>query len=243
MTPTDASARARRRAKRAALRRAPDRPIRVVVVDDCELVRHGLRDLLHDAGGFEIVGEAGSVDAAMATVAASAPDLVVLDIRLPDGNGLAVCRALPRSEPEAVCVVLTAFDEHLVCLEAARAGAVGVISKGEPEEELVTALRRAAAGESLLDADDVERSARGRQPEVPSALADLSSQHRRVVELLGEGLTNRQIGDRMHLAEKTIKNYVSNILTSLGMERRTEVAALAARLDERKRASSARLAG
>jgi DNA-binding NarL/FixJ family response regulator len=221
------------------------RTARVAIVDDCELVRHAVRDVLHRAGGFEVVAEADDGAEALAAIAATAPDLVVLDVGLADESGTELCRAVGRDHPEAVCVVLTAFDDEDAHLDAIRAGAAGVLVKTVPPDELVASLRRAVAGESLIDADFIMRAVertRAVGPDPPE-LAGLSEQQRRVVELVGQGLTNRQIGERLHLSEKTIKNYVSVILSALDMHRRTEVAALVARVDERRQREAGAVRG
>lgn len=216
--------------------RADTQTTRVVLVDDCVLIRRALRDVLDEVGVFEVVGECGTYADAMATIAATDPDLIVLDVRMPDGNGIDLCEAMRDRRPDTVCVVLTAFEDDRAHLGAMRAGAA-VLLKSSREDELVEALRRAAAGEPLIDAEVLRRVADRERASHRDAhmIAALSRQQRRVVELVGQGLTNREIADRMHLAEKTVKNYVSHILAALDMKRRTEVAALAARLDERER--------
>ncbi|MEM9714267.1 MAG: response regulator transcription factor [Actinomycetota bacterium] len=213
----------------------PEQPIRVFLLDDHELVRHGLRDLLEMHGGFRVVGEAGTVAEALARIPPTAPDVAVLDVQLPDGNGIEVCREVRSKQPDLACLILTSYSDDEALFDAIMAGAAGYVLKQIRENDLVGAIQQVAKGGSLLDpkltAKVLERLRNG-DPE-DERLANLTTQERRILGLVGEGLTNRQIGEEIHLAEKTVKNYMSNILSKLGMERRTEVAALAARLDER----------
>jgi DNA-binding NarL/FixJ family response regulator len=212
-----------------------DGPVRVFLLDDHELVRHGLRDLLEMSGGFQVVGEAGTVAEALARIPPTNPDVAVVDVQLPDGNGIEVCREVRSRLPHVACLILTSYSDDEALFDAIMAGAAGYVLKQIRENDLVGAIRQVAAGRSLLDprltAKVLERLREG-APE-DERLAHLTDQERRILSLVGEGLTNRQIGERIHLAEKTVKNYMSSILAKLGMERRTEVAALAARLDER----------
>ncbi|AOS60966.1 response regulator [Actinoalloteichus hymeniacidonis] len=204
--------------------------IRVLLVDDHEVVRRGLRDLLAAEADIEVVAEAGSVGEALAVAPAARPQVAVVDMRLPDGNGSTLCREL-RSQPDPPgCLVLTAFDDEELLVEAIQAGAAGYLLKQVRGQDLVTAVREVAAGRSLLDPVTTARILdRLRRPEPVDELAALTDQERRVLELIGEGLTNRQIGLRLFLAEKTVKNYVTAVLAKLGMERRTQAAAWLAR--------------
>ncbi len=207
------------------------------LLDDHEIVRRGVRDLLEAAGDLEVVGEAGTAAEALQRVPAVRPDVAVLDVRLPDGNGIEVCRELRAAHPELRCMMLTSFDDDEALLDAIVAGASGYVLKEVRAADIVTSVRRIAAGESLLDphatARVIERL-RNPPPE-DRRLASLSPQERRILALLAEGMTNRQIAREMYLAEKTVKNYVSNLLTKLGMSRRTEAAVYAARQAERHR--------
>src|SRR5512144_1969533 len=197
--------------------------IRVFLLDDHEIVRRGLRDLLEVEPDIEVVGEGGSAAEALARIPAVRPDVAVLDVRLPDGNGVEVCREVRSRLPDVRCLMLTSFADDEALFDAIMAGACG--------NELVDAVRAVAAGKSLLDAGAtarvLERLRHGEQRD--ERLAALTEQERRILELIGEGLTNRQIGQQLHLAEKTVKNYVSNLLAKLGMERRTQAAAYVAR--------------
>ncbi|EGD55702.1 response regulator [Gordonia neofelifaecis] len=215
---------------------APTRRIRVFLVDDHELVRRGLRDLLSTAEDLEVVGEAATVAEAGVGIAATSPDVAVLDVRLPDGNGVELCRAVRSSQPSVHCLMLTSYADDDALLAAVLAGASGFVLKQILGHNLIAAVRTVGAGGSLLD----DRStaallARLRDGEPSDPLARLTGQEREVFTLIGQGMTNRQIADRMFLAEKTIKNYVSRILSKLDMQRRTQVAVLATELRERDR--------
>ena len=211
--------------------------MRVFLVDDHEVVRRGVRDLLESAGGIEVVGEAGTAEAARARIPLAGPDVAVLDVRLPDGSGIEVCRDIRSDHPEVRCLMLTSFDDDEALFNAVVAGAAGYVLKDVRGADIVESVRRVGRGESLLDplatARVIERL-RSPQPG-DERLASLSPQERRILELLADGLTNRQIAAEMYLAEKTIKNYVSNLLMKLGMSRRTEAAVYAARLADRHR--------
>ena len=206
--------------------------VRVLLVDDHEVVRRGLRDLLDTEDDVEVVGEAGSVDEAMVRARAARPDVAVIDMRLPDGDGLELCRQL-RALPEPPrCLVLTAFDDEQALIGAINAGASGYLLKQVRGQDLVNALREVAAGGSLLDPITTSRvldRLRQTSKEEPDELAALTERERKVLELIGEGLTNRQIAERLFLAEKTVKNYVTSVLAKLGFERRTQAAAWVAR--------------
>ena len=207
------------------------RVIRVFLLDDHEIVRRGVRDLLETAGDIEVVGEASTAAEALARVPATKPDVAVLDVRLPDGNGVEVCRELRSANADLHCLMLTSFADDEALFDAIMAGASGYVLKEVRANDLVDSVRKVAAGESLIDsrlAAKVFDRLREPPPEDPLT-ATLTGQERRILELLAEGLTNRQIADEMFLAEKTVKNYMSSLLSKLGMHRRTEAAVYAAR--------------
>lgn len=208
----------------------------VFLLDDHEIVRHGLRGLLERAG-IRVVAEAGTCAEALALVDATHPDVAVLDMRLPDGDGVAVCRDIRSHHPDIACLMLTSFSDDESLASAVLAGAAGYVLKDLRGTDLVEAIRRVAAGESLFDSSVAVHVVEAlRRPVEPhDGLEQLTDQERRVLDLIAEGLTNRQIGERMYLAEKTVKNYVSNLLAKLNMSRRAEAAAYAARLAERRR--------
>jgi len=208
------------------------RTIRVFLTDDHEVVRRGVGALLSAEDDIEIVGEAGTAEQALARIPAVRPDVAVLDVRLPDGDGVTVCREIRSKVPEVACLMLTSFDDESALFDAVMAGAAGYVLKQIHGSDLVGAVRTVASGQSLLDPESTTRMLsrlRDRQKRV-DPLAALSHQERQILELIGEGLTNRQIGARMFLAEKTVKNYVSSLFTKLNMSRRTQAAALAAQL-------------
>ena len=209
----------------------PER-IRVFLLDDHEIVRRGLRDLLEDSGRIEVVGEAGTAAEAMSRIPPTRPDVAVLDVRLPDGDGVSVCRDVRSAHPEIQCLMLTSFSDDEALFQAIMAGASGYLLKQIKGPDIVDAIVRVAAGQSLLDPAVTARVLERLRtpPEEDERLASLTGQERKVLALIAEGLTNRQIGERIHLAEKTVKNYVSNLLTKLGMERRTQAAVYAAGL-------------
>jgi two-component system response regulator DevR len=210
-------------------------PTRVFLLDDHEVVRRGLRGLLESEEDMEVVGEAGTVQEAYARIPATSPDVAVLDVRLPDGDGIEACREIRSRHPATRCIMLTSFSDDEAVYAAIMAGASGYLLKQVRSLDLVNGIRRVAAGDSLLDPAVTTRVLeRLRHPDEGDELAGLTEQERQVLALVAEGLTNRQIGERMFLAEKTVKNYVSNMLAKLGMSRRTEAAAYAARLAERK---------
>ncbi|MEP6760321.1 MAG: response regulator transcription factor [Sporichthyaceae bacterium] len=206
-----------------------DGPIRVFLLDDHEVVRRGLKDLLEADGDIEVVGESGLAQEAIRRIPALKPNVAVLDGRLPDGSGIDVCRDIRSAHPEIAALILTSYDDDEALFAAIMAGAAGYVLKQIRGNDLVDAVRRVAAGQSLLDpavtSQVLERLRQG--PPQDSALEPLTDQERRIVELIGEGLTNRQIGERMFLAEKTVKNYVSSLLSKLGLERRTQAAVFA----------------
>ncbi|MGC4955889.1 response regulator transcription factor [Actinomadura citrea] len=206
--------------------------IRVFLMDDHEVVRRGVAALLSAEDDIEVIGEAGTAAEALARIPAVRPDVAVLDVRLPDGDGVSVCRELRSQLPELACLMLTSFDDDDALFEAVMAGASGYVLKQIHGSDLVGAVRTVATGQSLLDPRSTARMLerlRTRQ-EKNDPLKGLTEQERHILELIGEGLTNRQIGERLFLAEKTVKNYISNIFAKLGMSRRTQAAALAAQL-------------
>jgi DNA-binding NarL/FixJ family response regulator len=209
--------------------------IRVFLLDDHEVVRRGLRELLEAEDDLEVVGEAGTAEEAYGRIPATSPDVAVLDVRLPDGDGVEVCREVRSKRPEIHCIMLTSFADDEAVYAAIMAGASGYLLKQVRGTDLVDAVRRVGQGESLLDPAVTARVLeRIRHGSGDDELAALTEQERRILDLIAEGLTNRQIGDRLFLAEKTVKNYVSNVLAKLGMSRRTEAAVYAARLAERR---------
>lgn len=207
--------------------------IRVFLLDDHEVVRTGLRQLLETSGDITVVGEAGTAAEALALIPELKPDVAVLDARLPDDSGIEVCRQIRSSVPSTRAVILTSFDDDEALFSAIMAGAAGYVLKQVTAQDLVSAIRHVAAGGSLLDPGvtaKVLQRFRGGPSEEAGALATLSAQERRILELVAEGLTNKQIGDRLNLAEQTVKNYVSSVLGKLGLESRTQAAVFANRL-------------
>jgi DNA-binding NarL/FixJ family response regulator len=207
-------------------------PIRVFLLDDHEIVRRGVRDMLEAEGGITVVGEAGTASAALARIPALRPDVAVLDVRLPDGDGVTVCREIRSRMPEVACLILTSFADDDALMDAVMAGASGYVLKQIRGTDLTGAVRTVATGQSMLDpraASQLMARLRG-QSARPDPLAGLTPQEKRILELIGEGLTNRQIGAQLFLAEKTVKNYISGLFAKLGMERRTQAAAYAARV-------------
>src|SRR3954466_11673825 len=214
--------------------------IRVFLLDDHEVVRRGVRDLLEAEEDLEVVGEAGTAEEARQRIPATSPDVAVLDVRLPDGSGVEVCRDVRSSRPDIACIMLTSFADDEALFEAIMAGAAGYVLKQVSGSNLVDAVRRVGAGQPLLDpsgnARALERLRKG--PDEDERLKGITDQERRILNLLADGKTNRQIAEEMFLAEKTIKNYVSNLLAKMGMSRRTEAAVYAARLAERQKRST-----
>ncbi|MFI8180022.1 response regulator transcription factor [Actinacidiphila glaucinigra] len=208
-------------------------PIRVFLVDDHEVVRRGLHDLLDAEPDIEVAGEAGTVDHALARAPALRPDVAILDVRLPDGDGIGVCRELRSRMPGLACLMLTSFDDDDALLDAIMAGAAGYVLKQIKGSDLVSAVRTVASGQSMLDPATTARLMNSlreqEQPPEPQdeALAGLTPREREILELIGEGLTNRQIGQRLFLSEKTVKNHISRMLGKLGVERRIQAAVLA----------------
>ncbi|WNV91549.1 response regulator transcription factor [Umezawaea sp. Da 62-37] len=204
--------------------------VSVLLVDDHEVVRRGLREMLDDEDDIQVVAEAGGVAEAVVRAAASRPDVAVVDVQLPDGSGVELCKRLRALPGGPRCLVLTAFDDEEALVGAIMAGASGYLLKQVRGQDLVTAVREVAAGRSLLDPVTTARVLeRMRRPVEVDELAGMTDQERRVLELIGEGMTNRQIAERLFVAEKTVKNYVTAVLAKLGMERRTQAAAWVAR--------------
>jgi DNA-binding NarL/FixJ family response regulator len=208
---------------------------RVFLLDDHEVVRRGVRELIEAEDDLVVAGEAGTAEEALRRIPATSPDVAVLDVRLPDGDGIEVCREIRSAHPEIACLMLTSFADDEAVYASVMAGAAGYVLKQVRGSDLIDGIRRVAAGESLLDPTVMTRLLdRIRHQGEGDELADLSDQERKILDLIAEGLTNRQIGERMFLAEKTVKNYVSNLLSKMGMSRRTEAAVYAARLAERR---------
>ena len=206
------------------------------LLDDHEIVRRGLRDLLEAEDDLEVVGEASTAEQALGRIPATRPDVAVLDVRLPDGNGIEVCREIRSRHPEVRCLMLTSFADDEALFAAIMAGASGYVLKQVRGTDLVDAVRRVGRGESLLDPTLTGKVLeRLRTKPEQDELAGLTEQERRILELIADGMTNRQIAEEIYLAEKTVKNYVSNLLAKLGMSRRSEAAAYAARLSERRK--------
>lgn len=211
----------------AGLEKAAE-PIRVFLLDDHEVIRRGIKDLLEDEDDIVVVGESGLADEARRRIPALRPDVAILDGRLPDGSGIDVCRDVRSVDPSIAALILTSFDDDDALFSAIMAGASGYLLKQVRSADLVETVRQVAAGHSMLDpavtAQVLERIRNG--PKTNSTFEHLTNHERRILELIGEGLTNRQIGKEMHLAEKTVKNYVSSLLAKLGLESRTQAAIL-----------------
>ncbi|MGW7459468.1 response regulator [Streptomyces sp. NPDC054797] len=213
-------------------------PIRVFLLDDHEVVRRGLHDLLDSEPDIEVVGEAATAAQALARGPALRPDVAVLDVRLPDSDGITVCRELRSRMPDLGCLMLTSFDDEDALLDAIMAGAAGYVLKQIKGSDLVSAVRTVATGQSMLDPATTARLMRSLRnpaagkPSQDERLTVLSERERAVLELIGEGLTNRQIGKRLFLSEKTVKNHISRLLAKLGVERRVQAAVIAAEVRE-----------
>lgn len=210
--------------------------VRVFLLDDHEVVRRGLKDLLESDGSIEVVGEAATVAQALARIPAVRPDVAVLDARLPDGSGIEVCRQVRSSDPSIRAIILTSYDDDDALFAAIMAGAAGYILKQVSGDDLLAAVHKVAQGAALLDPQVTERvMSRLRQgdKDEPEELKRLSPQERRILDLVAEGLTNRQIGEQLFLAEKTVKNYMSSILSKLGLERRTQAAVFVSKLQSK----------
>ncbi|MFE9492623.1 response regulator [Streptomyces sp. NPDC006641] len=215
------------------------KPIRVFLLDDHEVVRRGVQDLLDAEPDIEVVGDAGTADHALARGPALRPDVAILDVRLPDGDGITVCRELRSRMPGLACLMLTSFDDDEALLDAIMAGAAGYVLKEIKGSDLVTAVRTLASGRSTLDPsttarlmDSLRREESGSGSQEDDALAGLSPREKDVLALIGEGLTNNQIGKRLYLSEKTVKNHISRLLAKLGVERRIQAAVIAAHATE-----------
>jgi len=211
----------------------PDQPrIRVFLLDDHEIVRRGLRDLLEAEDDLVVVGESDSASEAERIIPVLRPDVAVLDARLPDGSGIDVCRTIRSKDPSIQALILTSYDDEQALFAAIMAGAAGYVLKQVRSHDLVEAIRTVARGQSLIDpavtANMLDRPQS--EPEKPNELASLTDREKDILALIAEGLTNRQIGQRLFIAEKTVKNYVSSLLGKLGLERRTQAAVLAAKL-------------
>ncbi|UED88488.1 response regulator transcription factor [Streptomyces profundus] len=216
--------------------------ITVFLLDDHEVVRRGVHELLAMEPDIEVVGEAGTAAEALARIPAAHPQVAVLDVRLPDGSGVEVCREIRSLDDRVRCLMLTSYADDEALFDAIMAGASGYVLKAIRGTELLSAVRDVAAGKSLLDPDATQRvleklrgGESGERDEGQEQLDRLTDQERRILTLIGDGLTNRAIGQELHLAEKTIKNYVSSLLSKLGMERRSQAAAYVARLQEQRR--------
>ncbi|MGY0056399.1 response regulator [Streptomyces sp. LZ34] len=218
---------------------SPISPIRVFLLDDHEVVRRGLRDLLDAEPDIEVVGDAGTVAEALARGPALRPDVAILDVRLPDGDGVTVCRELRSAMPRLACLMLTSFDDDDALLDAIMAGAAGYVLKQIKGSDLVSAVRTVASGQSMLDPATTARlmsTLRGESAEPQprdETLAGLSTREREILTLIGEGMTNRQIGKRLYLSEKTVKNHISRLLAKLGVERRVQAAVIATHAEPR----------
>ncbi len=211
----------------------PAAPIRIFLLDDHEVVRRGLRDLFESEDDLVVVGESGSAVQAARIIPALRPDVAVLDARLPDGSGIDVCRTIRSADSTINALILTSYDDEDALFSAIMAGAAGYVLKQLRGNELLHAVRQVAAGQSLLDPAATQRvltRLREGADKVPEELRRLTDREREILELITEGLTNRQIGERLFIAEKTVKNYVSSLLAKLGLERRTQAAVLAAKL-------------
>jgi DNA-binding NarL/FixJ family response regulator len=213
-----------------------ERPLRVLLVDDHEVVRRGLRALLDAQDGIEVVGEVDTAADVVRQVGFNSPDVVVMDVRLPDGSGVEATRRVRQRYPDVAVLILSSFADEEALMSSIEAGASGYLLKRIDTEAIVDAVRAVGAGESLLDPALTDKlftklrdADRGNE-----LMSRLSGQERRVLTRLAEGKTNREIADEMYLAEKTVKNYVSNLLAKMGMTRRSEAAAYAARIDERR---------
>ncbi len=211
-------------------------PLRIELVDDHEVVRKGLKTMIEAEGDLVVVGEAGTVEDAIRRVGFDDPHVVILDVRLPDGSGVEACREIRARWPDVNVLMLTSFADDEALFSSIMAGASGYVLKQIKGSDLLDSIRKVGRGESLLDpemTDRVFRRIRGEEPDDP-LLAKLSAQERKILDYIAEGLTNRQIAEEMFLAEKTVKNYVSNVLSKLEMSRRSEAAAYAARIQAEK---------
>jgi DNA-binding NarL/FixJ family response regulator len=208
---------------------------RLFLLDDHEIVRAGLRSLFESSDEFVIVGEAATAEEALSRIPPTRPDVAILDVRLPDGNGIEVCREITSSSPQVACLMLTSYADDEALLASVMAGASGYVVKQVASSNLMADVRPVAAGETLIDPSLLDRAKQrllGKTASDP-LLASLTPQERRILDLIAEGWTNRQIGESLYLAEKTVKNYITNLLAKLGMDRRTQAASYATRVAER----------
>lgn len=206
--------------------------ISVFLLDDHELVRRGLKEFLEEEGDIHVIGEAGTAADAVTGIDRNPPQVAIIDVRLPDGNGIEVCREVRSRHPETKCLILTSFSDEEALFDAIVAGASGYVLKETKTSELVRDIRNLAIGETLID-PELTRDVLARATTRAARDADLSPQEERILALIGEGLTNRQIGDHLHLAEQTVKNYVSRLMAKLGFERRVQAAVYASRRSTR----------
>lgn len=211
--------------------------IRVALLDDHEIVRHGVAELVNAQPDMTVVGEASTAEQMVRTVVAAEADVAVLDVRLgdDDGNGIIACREVRSARPECKCLMLTSFEDDAAIIDASLAGAAGFVLKQIRGNDLIDSIRKVASGVVLLDAAATRMAMQRLRSSEAGALEALTAKERQVFDLIGAGYSNRQIGEEMFIAEKTVKNYVSGVLSKLNLTRRTEAAALAARLDERRR--------
>jgi two-component system response regulator DevR len=215
--------------------RKNDKMIKIFLLDDHELVRQGVKAALEAEDDMTVVGEAGDAAHAINAVQECSPDVAILDVRLGDGNGIDVCRQITSDFPDVKSLILTSFDSDRALVDAGLAGAAGFVLKQIRSTELIDAIRKVATGRRILDDAEVRMAMRRLRDSEEGRLFDLTPQEQRIFDYIGDGMTNRQIAQEMYLAEKTVKNYVSNLLAKLGMSRRTEAAALSARLEERQK--------
>jgi DNA-binding NarL/FixJ family response regulator len=213
----------------------PSDQIRVFLLDDHEIVRRGVADLIDAEEDLVVVGQWGGAIGAVERIEACAPDVVVIDVRLGDGSGIEVCRDIRSDQPDIGCLILTSFSDDQALVDASLAGAAGYLLKQVRGNRIVEAIRAVAGGAQLLDSATVRLALRRLRESEPGTIAELTPREREILDLIGEGRSNRQIATELFLAEKTVKNYVSNLLAKLGMQRRSEAAAFVARVDERAR--------
>jgi DNA-binding NarL/FixJ family response regulator len=214
---------------------APGGPVRVFLLDDHEIVRRGVADLIDAEDDMVVVGQWGGAIGAVERIEVSKPDVAVIDVRLGDGSGIEVCRDVRSSQPDIGCLILTSFSDDQALVDASLAGAAGYLLKQVRGNRIVEAIRSVSAGSLLLDAATVRLALRRLRESEPGTIAELTPREREILDLIGEGRSNRQIAGELFLAEKTVKNYVSNLLAKLGMQRRSEAAAFVARVEERSR--------
>ena len=210
-------------------------PTRVFLLDDHEIVRRGVAQLVDAEPDMIVVGEAGSAERALSEIRGCTPDVAILDVRLGDGNGIEVCRDIRSAHPDLPCLMLTSFADDRALLDAALAGAAGYVLKEVRSNELITSIRKVAAGAQLLDNAEIRMRMQHLRDTEEGRLQELTPQERRIFDLIGDGLSNRQIAEEMFLAEKTVKNYISNMFAKIGVTRRTQAAAMSARIEEQQR--------